>query len=111
MEETGRAGRRRGPPFDSHVFRPMVVVSAGRDEGRVFAVAVLELEAEHAAVEVERPVEVRDFEVHVPDVHAGVDRAWRHLGRSGGRLHAAIVLQGAHAPEEPERALYLRGGE
>jgi hypothetical protein len=23
----------------------------------------------------------------------------------------AIVLQGAQAPEEPERALYLRGGE
>ena len=80
----------------------MVVVPAGRDEGRVLAVPVLELEAEHAAVEVECPVEVGDLEVHMPDVHAWIDRAG---------LHMAIVLQGAHTPEEPERALYLRGGE
>ena len=52
----------------------MVVVAAGRDEGRLVAEALLQLEAEHAAVEVERAVDVGDLEVDVADVDAGVDR-------------------------------------
>ncbi len=52
----------------------MVVVAAGRDEGGVVADPLLELEAEDAAVEVERAVEVGHFEVDVADVDAGIDR-------------------------------------
>src|SRR6188472_4095685 len=56
-----------------------MVVAAGRDEGRLVAVAVLELEAHDAAPEVQRPVEVGDLQVDVADVDAGIDR---HLGSS-----------------------------
>ena len=54
-----------------------MVVAAGRDEGGVGAVALHQLEAEHAAVEVERAVDVGDLEVDVADVDAGIDRLWR----------------------------------
>ena len=53
----------------------MVVVAAGGDEGRLVAQPLLELEAEHPAVEVERAVEVGDLEVDVADVDAGIDRS------------------------------------
>ena len=52
----------------------MVVVAAGGDKGGIVADPLLQLEAEHSAVELERPVEVRHFEVHVADVDPGVDR-------------------------------------
>ena len=51
----------------------MVVVAAGGDERGFIAVALLQLEAEHADVEAERTVEVGDLQVHVPDVDAGVE--------------------------------------
>ena len=66
-----------------------MVVSAGGDESRLVAVAVLELEAEDSAIEVEGALDVRDLQVHMPDVHARIDRA---------SLHATIVLQGTHVP-------------
>jgi len=37
----------------------------------------LQLEAEHADVEVERAIEVRDLEVHVPDADPRIDRRAR----------------------------------
>ena len=52
----------------------VVVVAAGRDEGGLVADPLLQLEAEHAAVELERAVEVGHFEVDVADVDAGIDR-------------------------------------
>ena len=51
-----------------------MVVAAGGDEGGVLAVALHQLEAEHAAVEVEGAVDVGDLEVDVADVDAGIDR-------------------------------------
>ncbi len=51
-----------------------MVVAAGGDEGGVVAPALHQLEAEDAAVEVERAVDVGDLEVDVADVDAGVDR-------------------------------------
>ena len=54
-----------------------MVVAAGGDEGGVGAVALHQLEAEHAAVEVEGAVDVGDLEVDVADVDAGVDRLAR----------------------------------
>ena len=52
----------------------MVVVAPGGEKRRLVAEPLLELEAEHVAVEVDRPVEVRDLQVDVPDVDAGIDR-------------------------------------
>ena len=52
----------------------MVVVAARRDERSLVADSLLELEAEDAGPELERAIEVRDLEVHVPDVDSGIDR-------------------------------------
>ena len=52
----------------------MVVVAAGRDERGLVAHALLQLEAEHAAVEAERALEVGDLQVDVADVDARIDR-------------------------------------
>ena len=62
----------------------MVVVAAGRDERGLLAVALDQLEAEHAAVEGERAVEVGDLEVDVADAErpgsigtlGGSERLW-----------------------------------
>jgi hypothetical protein len=55
----------------------VVVVAARRDEGSFVADPLLQLEAEDPGVEVERPVEVGDFEMDVADVDAGIDRRRR----------------------------------
>ena len=64
----------------------MVVVAAGRDERGLLAVALHQPEAEHAAVEGERAVEIGDLEVDVADPGLGVDRAAPALPRHGCRL-------------------------
>jgi len=51
----------------------MVMVAAGRDERGLGAEALHELEAEHAAVEVQRTRQVGDLQVDVTDADAGVD--------------------------------------
>src|SRR5438067_1716134 len=102
VEEAGRPRRRGRTALRlPRVQADVMMVSAGRDEGRVRAVALLELEAENAAVEVERAVDVGDLQVHVADVHARIDGAGR-----GRRFHAAIVRP-ALSTQEPGRALYL----
>ena len=53
----------------------MVVIAAGRDEGGLLAVALHQLEAEHAGVEAERAVEIGDLEMDMADPHAGIDGA------------------------------------
>ena len=50
----------------------MVVVAAGGDEGGA-GPAGGQLETEHAAVEIERALQIGDFEMHVADAHALVD--------------------------------------
>src|SRR5207244_8213121 len=59
----------------------VMVVAAGRDEGGLVFPTLLQLEAEHADVEVERAVEIRHLEVYVADVHAWVDRHARTIPR------------------------------
>src|SRR5712691_12972986 len=78
----------------------VVMIAAGRNERRTRAHALLQLEAEHAAVEAERAVEIGDLQVHVPDPGAGND-GWilRHGGspvgsflsrkKPGARVHSA----------------------
>ena len=51
-----------------------MVVAAGRDEGGLRAVALHQREAEHAAVEAERAIEIGDLQVYVADAGAGGNR-------------------------------------
>src|ERR1700678_327367 len=51
----------------------VMVIPARRDERCLIAEPRHELEAEHADIERERPVEVCDLQVDVPDVDIGVD--------------------------------------
>ncbi len=51
----------------------MVVIAAGREERGLRAVALRQLEAEHAAVEAEGAIKVGDLEVDVADPCAGID--------------------------------------
>ena len=50
----------------------MVVIAAGRDEGRARA-AGGEGKAQDAAVEIERPLQIGHFQVDMADPHAGID--------------------------------------
>jgi hypothetical protein len=52
----------------------MVMVTPGRDEGRLRAVGLHEFETQHPAVEVQGALELRDLEVHVPDADRGLNR-------------------------------------
>ena len=51
-----------------------MVIAAGTEERRLVAVAQDEVEPEHVAVEAERPVDVRDLQMDMPDVDARIDR-------------------------------------
>ena len=68
------------PPLLSQVFSPMwLMVAAGRDEGRGRAQALGQLEAEHAAIEAERAVEVGDLQMDMADLCSSNDgRILRH---------------------------------
>jgi len=48
------------------------MVAAGRDEGGA-GPAGGQRETQHAAIEIERPLQIGDLQVHMPDAHAGVD--------------------------------------
>ena len=50
------------------------MLAAGGDEGGLIFEARLYLEAEHAAIEAERALDVGHLEMDVADVHARVDR-------------------------------------
>ena len=51
----------------------MVVIAAGRNERRTGTHPLHHLEAEHAAVEPERAIEIGDLEMDMPDPRAGND--------------------------------------
>ena len=75
VEETRVAGRRRRAAAAlPRVQADVVVIVARGDEGRVLAHPLLQLEAEHADVEVERALDVRHLQVDVADVGARIDR-------------------------------------
>ncbi len=56
----------------------VVVISARRNEGCVAAVALGQLETEHAAVKPERTLKIRDLQVHMAYARAGVHGICRH---------------------------------
>jgi hypothetical protein len=51
----------------------MVVVTPGGDEGRLRPEALHEFETEHAAVEIERALQVGDLQVNVSNADRGID--------------------------------------
>src|SRR5580704_16542573 len=80
MVKPGGARRRRRAAAALPGVEPdMVVVAAGRDEGGA-GPAGGQREAEHAAIEIERALEVGDLEVDMADPHAIID------GREGEGL-------------------------
>ena len=50
-----------------------MVIAAGRNERRAVAHPLHHLEAEHAAIEAERAIEIGDLEMDMPDPGAGYD--------------------------------------
>src|SRR6185369_12955644 len=80
MIEAGGAGRRWVAAFALPGVEPdVVVIAASRDEGSAWP-AGGHGEAEHAAIEVERPLQIGHLQVHMADAHPGVD------GRKGQLL-------------------------
>ena len=84
MVETGRARRGRRPSQALPCVQAyVVVVAARRDEGRARSEPLHELEAEDAAIEPQRPLEVGDLEMNVSDPRLGMDWAGFGGGRHG----------------------------
>src|SRR5260370_26455178 len=78
MVETGAAARRRRTATAlPGIEADMVVIAAGRNEGCLAATALGQRESEHAAVEGQRPVEIRDLEVDVAYPDGSIDRMRR----------------------------------
>jgi hypothetical protein len=77
----------------------VVVIAPGRHEGRLGAVALHQLKAEHAAIEGERALEIRHLEVNMADPDARIDGPRRRLsgGVLGGRVRHRFVLQADRA--------------
>ena len=80
----------------------MVVVAACGDERRLRAVPRLLLEAEDAAVEVERPLEIGDLQVDVADVDARIDAHPATVASTSGFASAARKTE-SKAGGEPHR--------
>src|SRR5216683_7056987 len=67
VEQPGGAGRRRMAAFAfPGVEADVMVIAAGRDERRLCAHPLLQLEAKHIAIKSERAVEIGDLKMDVP---------------------------------------------
>src|SRR5579871_1955526 len=53
----------------------MVMVTSGREESRLRAVSLHQFKPQHPTVEIQRPLEIRYFEMNMPDARAGIYRA------------------------------------
>src|SRR5690242_1417439 len=58
-----------------------MVITAGGDECRLRPATLHQLKTEHAAIEIQRAFEIRDFEMNVADADAGIDRWCAHSAR------------------------------
>ena len=71
MIEAGRAGAGGEPPALSQVLSAdVMMIAAGGDERRLGAAPLHQLEAEHAAVEGQGPIQIGDLKVHMADARA-----------------------------------------
>ena len=78
MIKPGRVvGRWRSAGAFPGVEADVVVIAAGAEERGMIAHARGQLETQHAGVERQGPVEVRDLQVNVADIYTGIDR-FRH---------------------------------
>src|ERR1700688_3290601 len=78
MIEPRAVGRRRRPAETlPGIERDVVMIAAGRDEGGAVAAPLRELEAEHAAIEFQRPLEIGDLQMHITDPDPAIDRTRR----------------------------------
>ena len=85
MIEPRRAGRRRRAALAfPGIQADVVMIAAGRDEGRLVAAPLHQFKAEHAAIKAERTLEIGDLEVDVADARAGGDRRMRGLKLAAG---------------------------
>lgn len=116
MIEPGRAMRRRRAALSlPGVQGEVVVVAAGCEKCRLAAIALLQLEAENAGVESERPVEVGDLEVDMPDTGARMDRPRRELrldeGKGAVEWHDGVPLLDLLLPQRAPatRAVPVKG--
>jgi hypothetical protein len=74
MIQAGVAWRRRRAAFAlPGVQADVVVVPTSGHEGRLGPETLGQFKAEHPTIEPERSVEVRHLEMHVADIHAGID--------------------------------------
>src|SRR6266566_2485360 len=83
IEPGGPGRRRRSAQTLPGVERDVMMIAAGRDEGGAGS-PLGELEAQHAAIEFQRPLEIGDFEMHVADPDPAIDRP-RGQGFAGFR--------------------------
>src|ERR1700709_2786256 len=68
VKQPGGAGRRWMAALALPGVQPdVVVITARRNECRLVAVTLHDLEAEHAAIKSQRAVEIGDFEMNMPD--------------------------------------------
>lgn len=58
--------------------------------------ALHQLETEHAAIERQRPIDVGDFQMHMPDADAGIDRCVVHFSLPS-QLAFAVTLRASGA--------------
>ena len=106
MIEAGRAGRRRVAALAlPGVEADVVMVVAGGDEGGVLAVARLQREAEDAAIEGERPLDVGDLEVGVADADARIDGPGEKRRRPSSRRGCLRLTCGGLLPGTCSRFL------
>src|SRR5580704_2009937 len=93
MVKPGGAGRRRRAAAALPGVEPdMVVVAAGRDEGGA-GPAGGERESQHAAIEIERPLQIGDLEVDVADLDPVIDG-----GEAQGRVFERFRLVHGSSP-------------
>src|SRR5713101_5561691 len=83
IEPGGSGWRRRSAQTLPGVERDVMMIAAGRDEGGA-AAPLRELEAEHAAIELQRPLEIGDLQMHMADPDPAIDRT-RGQGFAGFR--------------------------
>jgi hypothetical protein len=81
----------------------VVVVAAGGDERRLITHPLLELESENAAVEVDRPLDVGDLQMHVADVDPRIDAHAQTITASKCEVDATSNAEARIADSTPTR--------